>query len=678
MFIKFKCGKCQKVYKVDSKNAGRKTKCVGCQSVLVIPKPASPVTEQTSSHVARVSNAAANPAAPTQAQTPSQASQQPIAPQPTAPQPAPVQPSLQQRSSVGPDLQMQPAPSPTADPWIQQDSGAPAAPTPSGELFDALPAFESVQSPVVVPNPGDTTNQIFNDALAGEGLNQTAALDLPSLGAPHRVAANPGDVNDPFAGLPPTVAASPQSAPTEDWAGVFGSLEQTVATAVAAEQQRKLAKMTVQEVVRAFAQDMPPVEKKSSFGSKLSGVAAMMLVLPTLFTLFVGFASAALVVVFYRWITGPEVSMPHPLIGLGFALLCFLVLSAWIPVFIMLGSLLSMLIHGGKEHAANMQLTRENQPVMYEFVDQICSKVGAPKPTRIDLDCDINASASFRAGWMSFGKQDLVLTIGIPLIASQNTEQLASVIAHEFGHFRQGSAMRASFLVRGLTHWFMERAIIGAIRAEMNAQEIADSEISESPFFGILFGFLYVVGFVGRQMMWYFALACHAVSGSLSREMEYDADRLAVHLAGSKAFIQSSANLERYSAAYRIMIENLKGLFQHGVFIDNVPRFMMHIGRTLPADEIRTMADEIEKEKQESYDTHPPTRDRNAEATRLAQPGVLNLNRPSTDLIDHWKQLCERSTLDFYTEKTGLQIESKHVTPLEDVLKEEHKLLIQK
>jgi hypothetical protein len=121
-------------------------------------------------------------------------------------------------------------------------------------------------------------------------------------------------------------------------------------------------------------------------------------------------------------------------------------------------------------------LTPENQPVLYEFVNQICKKVSAPPPTRIELDCDYNASALFRQGWLSFGKNDLVLTLGVPLIASQTSEQLASVIAHDFGHFRQGQKMKAHYMIRSLSGWFMNSAYQGAYRAEVNAYILSNSE----------------------------------------------------------------------------------------------------------------------------------------------------------------------------------------------------------
>jgi hypothetical protein len=49
-----------------------------------------------------------------------------------------------------------------------------------------------------------------------------------------------------------------------------------------------------------------------------------------------------------------------------------------------------------------ISFVRENEPVLFAFVEKLCEVIGAPTPRRIDVDCDINASAGFRRGLLSF------------------------------------------------------------------------------------------------------------------------------------------------------------------------------------------------------------------------------------------------------------------------------------
>src|SRR5437867_5297442 len=52
------------------------------------------------------------------------------------------------------------------------------------------------------------------------------------------------------------------------------------------------------------------------------------------------------------------------------------------------------------------------EPLLFAFVKKICRLIGAQPPCRIDVDCQVNASAGLRRGLWS---KDLVLTIGLPL-----------------------------------------------------------------------------------------------------------------------------------------------------------------------------------------------------------------------------------------------------------------------
>ena len=99
----------------------------------------------------------------------------------------------------------------------------------------------------------------------------------------------------------------------------------------------------------------------------------------------------------------------------------------------------------------------------------------------------------------------------------------------------------------------------------------------------------------------------------------------------------------------------------------------------MPASVVRRIAEETEKQRLDRLDSHPPTRDRVKAARKLQQPGILSLKRPATDLIDHWTPLCKKISLDYYAENLGLErneIDESHVTPLEDLLRDEHKLLL--
>ncbi len=80
------------------------------------------------------------------------------------------------------------------------------------------------------------------------------------------------------------------------------------------------------------------------------------------------------------------------------------------------------------------------EPRIHQLSQEICRLLGAPAPVRIEANCAVNASAGFDRGLGGFFGNRLVLTLGMPLVAGLTQRELAGVIAHEFGHFRQGAA----------------------------------------------------------------------------------------------------------------------------------------------------------------------------------------------------------------------------------------------
>ena len=552
---------------------------------------------------------------------------------------------------------------PTSNPPSSEPT-QPASPQAGEEnLFGDLPEFQSFQHSIVKPY---STTDDFSQAMYDDSPLSSPRQGLVS----DRVTVSPGADK-----IPPAPQPSPGHI-DENLSEVLAGLEGTINDSVAKQLKRNAAaiapKFSVGEIQSAFCGELTEFDHTAKVDGRLTSVAIAMIAFPLAFSFFVVCATVVMIWLPLSWGPDENESFSVSFTMLAYPLLAGLLIAAWIPVFNLILAVPVVLFHRESDNDDALEVTPENQPVLYEFVSQICKKVGAPSPSKIRLDCDFNASASFRQGWMNAREENLVLTLGIPLIACQNGGQLASVVAHEFGHFRQGSAMRSSCLIRSLTSWFINRAIYGDLRSQA-IEYYQDSEDADNPFLAI--GSM--LGYLGRRMMWAFGYSGHALSGSLSRDMEYDADRHAVHLAGTKNFITSMAKVERYGVAHGVTIENLRMLYQsQGLMVDNLPRFMLHIGKTMPAEVIRRIAEEKQKEKQQQMDTHPPTRDRVEAAKEINQAGIFRMERPASDLLRNWKQVCESNTRQFYTQVLDRPVTQEEMTKLEDVLCEEHKLLL--
>ncbi|MCA9262460.1 MAG: M48 family metallopeptidase [Planctomycetales bacterium] len=295
-------------------------------------------------------------------------------------------------------------------------------------------------------------------------------------------------------------------------------------------------------------------------------------------------------------------------------------------------------------------LTRDGEPVLFSFIDALCDKIGAPRPQRIDVNCDANASASFRRGYLSMlTGNDLVLTIGMPLVAGMTMSELAGVMAHEFGHFSQGVGMRMSYMIRSISHWFTRVVYERDAWDEWLAGSTNDLDIRVAWVLILAQGGV----FLTRRLLWILMMTGHIVSGFLLRQMEFDADRYEIRFAGSDAFESTSRRLREIGLAYQASQSDLRRFYQEGKLGDNLPKLIESRLEEL-TPEIRAKVREMGDESRTGwFDTHPADVERIASARREQAAGIFHVRRPASELFSNYESLCKNVTWDFFREYFG-------------------------
>ncbi|MEJ7592200.1 MAG: M48 family metalloprotease [Planctomycetaceae bacterium] len=309
-------------------------------------------------------------------------------------------------------------------------------------------------------------------------------------------------------------------------------------------------------------------------------------------------------------------------------------------------------------------LKPEEDPLLFEFVDRICKAVGSPRPRRIDIDCNINASASFGRGLLSMVGHDLVLTIGMPLVAGLTMRQFAGVLAHEFGHFTQGAGMRLSYLIRSISMWFTR------VVYERDAWDDRLAEWSHS--IDIRIGWvLYLTRlcvWLTRKVLWVLMMAGHLISGYLLRQMEFDADRHEARLAGSRTFATTARQLAVLNVAYRGAISDLGGFYAEGRLGDNLPKLILLNVDQLP-EKVHAKIDEmILQSKTGLFDSHPADTERMASAAKENTDGIFHLRLPAAHLFRRFDFLSRAVTWDFYKEIFGKELKKSDIHPVDDLM----------
>jgi hypothetical protein len=321
----------------------------------------------------------------------------------------------------------------------------------------------------------------------------------------------------------------------------------------------------------------------------------------------------------------------------------FLYLTPIVAGVLMLVFMIKPILARREKSAKPIVVQPDQEPLLFAFIGRICNILKAPVPSEVVLDCHVNASASFRRGIMSFGSNDLTLTIGVPLAAGLNLRELAGVLAHELGHFAQGAGMRATYLIRTINGWFAR------IVYERDAW---DSWLAQAK--NVDFRLTLVIWFaqagigLNRLILKGLMMIGHACSCFMLRQMEYDADRYEIELAGTDTFISTSEKMPVLSLALMHAFDDAQNALRTKKLPDDLTALMTHHDALLAKVDRERLLDHQRQEQTGMLDTHPSMRDRVAAAKRLGRKGLYRNDAPATTLFRDFATSSRAVTLQHY------------------------------
>ncbi len=311
------------------------------------------------------------------------------------------------------------------------------------------------------------------------------------------------------------------------------------------------------------------------------------------------------------------------------------------------------------KRSAPYTLDLAQHPELRDLIAAICAKVGAPMPVRVDLDCQVNASASLRRGLLSLGRRDLVLTIGLPLVQGLTTRQLAGVLAHEFGHFAQGAGMAFTYVIRSINHWFAR------VVFERDEWDRKLAEIAEGADFRLQLVIQSARGgvWISRKILHGLMLLGHAIACLQLRQMEYDADYYETQLVGSDDFAATGREIARLAAAGQIAFNELGSLWRTRQLVDDFSAFVVAKRAGIDPKQLAALEEQDLGGKTGWLDTHPSNRDRNAAAQRLALQGILRCEVPASAFFRDLPELARAVTRHFYRGQLELAFDDSALVP---------------
>jgi Zn-dependent protease with chaperone function len=188
-----------------------------------------------------------------------------------------------------------------------------------------------------------------------------------------------------------------------------------------------------------------------------------------------------------------------------------------------------------------IEVTRADHPRLFDFLDRVAADARAPRPHRVFVSPEVNAAVFYDLTVLNLlwpSRKNLVIGLGV--VNALNLSELKAVLAHEFGHFAQRSMAVGRWVYTAqqiAAHIVVQRDILDRFLRGLSNFDLRVAWI----------------GWLLRTIVWAIRALVDTVFSivilaerALAREMELQADLVAVSLTGSEPLIHA---LHRLGAA---------------------------------------------------------------------------------------------------------------------------------
>jgi hypothetical protein len=211
--------------------------------------------------------------------------------------------------------------------------------------------------------------------------------------------------------------------------------------------------------------------------------------------------------------------------------------------------------------------------------------------------------------------------------------------------------MRLSGRIRQMNFWFgrlvYERDSFDQALAEARAEESAVA----------LFAALGTLGvWIGRGVLWVLMHVGHAISCIFMRQMEFDADRYEIALAGSAGFAGTARKLAVLNYATELAFGELHEAWREGRLGDDLPQLIASKAGALPEETRAALEQHALAARTGLFDTHPSDQQRVSRAEKAALPGVFDLDAPAFVVFADFAGICRQMTLEYYEDAIGPEV----------------------
>jgi Zn-dependent protease with chaperone function len=307
----------------------------------------------------------------------------------------------------------------------------------------------------------------------------------------------------------------------------------------------------------------------------------------------------------------------------------------------------------------HVEIGEDEAPELYAFIRRLCQETRAPLPRKIFLSPEVNASVFYHSSFLNlFLPAHKNLLIGLGLVNRLNLSEIKAVLAHEFGHFSQSSMKLGTYVYtsnRIIVELVYGRDWLDDVVAFLGRIDIRIA-IFAWGFAGILWGV--------RKGLEQLYKGINFANLALSRQMEFNADLVAVSVAGSDAGVNGLARTEFANEALMQAWHDLSAAADHKMYTRDlfyhqtraaeflkVQRKNPKLGESPPLPDDPTQKTQVFQPGDEGvpsmWASHPSNYDREQNAKRVYIRVPLD-ERPAWVLFSRAEDVREKVTRRFY------------------------------
>ncbi len=264
-------------------------------------------------------------------------------------------------------------------------------------------------------------------------------------------------------------------------------------------------------------------------------------------------------------------------------------LTLTLMIFVLNGVVL-LFMRDGHEESDRVELSREEAPALWSEIDRISQHADCPPVKTLIIDHELNASAGLSAKRGLFGKRDIEVTMGLPLMMVTTPQQAASVVAHEIGHHNGEDGRRG----------------LAIYHAQMRTKELTTGFDMGFSLFGLML-------LPMRTFFLIYGLSLSFLSCKLRHQNEYDADTFAAAVCGA----QTSAETGMIFAAVGEDVQDLiwkpvMDAFDNGTELPKnaLANLSAEFSAAIQTDKFKERVEEALKQESNMWESHPSLKDR--------------------------------------------------------------------